>query len=295
MVKSVVKENQLGVQLQGYFSGAISGTFTGDGSGLTKLPANVLTNGSGATGAYSTALGVNTTASGTSSTAMGGGTTAYGNDSIAMGVGTTASGNTSTAMGTYAQAVNDFSFVWSDYQGGMMGPSYFASTANNQFSVRASGGVRFVTGGTGMTLDGQRVLTNGASGVSLTGTFVSVSDRNVKKDFAAVDSVGILEKLAAMPVTQWHYQWEDAGVTPHIGPMAQDFKAAFYPGTDDKSITTLEFDGVELAAIKGLNEKVDSEVSALRAGNAELKQQNDALAQKLDALEKLVQTLIENQ
>ena len=145
-----------------------------------------------------------------------------------------------------------------------------------------------------MTLDGQRVLTNGASGVSLTGTFVSVSDRNVKKDFAAVDSVGILEKLAAMPVTQWHYQWEDAGVTPHIGPMAQDFKAAFYPGTDDKSITTLEFDGVELAAIKGLNEKVDSEVSALRAGNAELKQQNDALAQKLDALEKLVQTLVEN-
>ena len=292
---TLLHNNQLGVQLQGYFSGAISGTFTGDGSGLTKLPANVLTNGSGATGAYSTALGVNTTASGTSSTAMGGGTTAYGNDSIAMGVGTTASGNTSTAMGTYAQAVNDFSFVWSDYQGGMMGPSYFASTANNQFSVRASGGVRFVTGGTGMTLDGQRVLTNGASGVSLTGTFVSVSDRNVKKDFAPVDSVGILEKLAAMPVTQWHYQWEDAGVTPHIGPMAQDFKAAFYPGTDDKSITTLEFDGVELAAIKGLNEKVDSEVSALRAGNAELKQQNDALAQKLDALEKLVQTLIENQ
>ncbi len=39
----------------------------------------------------------------------------------------------------------------------------------------------------------------------------------------------------------------------------------------------------------------NSEVSALRAGNAELKQQNDALAQKLDALEKLVQTLIENQ
>ena len=153
-------------------------------------------------------------------------------------------------------------------------------------TMRAAGGYRLFSNA-GMTA-GVSLAANGTA-------WAVISDRNVKKDFAPVDSVGILEKLAAMPVTQWHYQWEDAGVTPHIGPMAQDFKAAFYPGTDDKSITTLEFDGVELAAIKGLNEKVDSEVSALRAGNAELKQQNDALAQKLDALEKLVQTLIENQ
>jgi len=39
--------------------------------------------------------------------------------------------------------------------------------------------------------------------------------------------------------------------------MAQDFKAAFYPGRDNKCITTLEFDGVELAAIKGLNQKLE--------------------------------------
>jgi hypothetical protein len=30
--------------------------------------------------------------------------------------------------------------------------------------------------------------------------------------------------------------------------MAQDFKAAFYPARDDKSITTQEADGVALAA-----------------------------------------------
>ena len=40
--------------------------------------------------------------------------------------------------------------------------------------------------------------------------------------------------------------------------MAQDFKAAFYRGRDDKVITTLEFNGMELAAIQGLNEKVES-------------------------------------
>jgi hypothetical protein len=63
--------------------------------------------------------------------------------------------------------------------------------------------------------------------------------------------------------------------------MAQDFKAAFYPGTDDKSITTLEADGVAFAAIQGLNQKLE----ATRAENAELKQQ-------LAELKALVQQLV---
>jgi hypothetical protein len=122
--------------------------------------------------------------------------------------------------------------------------------------MRAHGGIERVNlkapGGT-------RILSNEAetSGVSLAagGTaWAVISDRNVKKDIAPVDQRTILEKLAAMPITQWHYQWESPDVTPHIGPMAQDFKAAFYPGTDDKSITTQEADGVALAAIQGLNE-----------------------------------------
>src|SRR6185369_5793877 len=71
---------------------------------------------------------------------------------------------------------------------------------------------------------GIRMLSNEAetSGVSLPagGTaWAVISDRNVKKDFNAVDSVQILEKLAAMPITQWHYNWEKADTTPHIGPM----------------------------------------------------------------------------
>jgi hypothetical protein len=57
--------------------------------------------------------------------------------------------------------------------------------------------------------------------------------------------------------------------------MAQDFKGAFYPGRDDKSISTLEFDGVALAAIQGLNRKLDekdTEIQALKQSVAELKQ-----------------------
>ena len=67
---------------------------------------------------------------------------------------------------------------------------------------------------------------------------------------------------------QWNYKWEKDGDVPDIGPMAQAFKAAFYPGRDDKRITTLEFDGVELAAIQGLNQKLEQkekEITDLRA------------------------------
>jgi hypothetical protein len=44
----------------------------------------------------------------------------------------------------------------------------------------------------------------------------------------------------------------------HIGPMAQDFHAAFgLDGTDDKHIATVDADGAALAAIQGLNAKVE--------------------------------------
>jgi cell division protein FtsB len=66
--------------------------------------------------------------------------------------------------------------------------------------------------------------------------------------------------------------------------MAQAFKAAFYPGRDDKSITTLEFDGVELAAIQGLNEKLEARTGQLEAENAELKQRLAALEARVKQL-----------
>ena len=62
---------------------------------------------------------------------------------------------------------------------------------------------------------------------------------------------------------------------PHLGPMAQDFKAAFFPGRDDKTISTLEADGVALAAIQGLNRKLeerDARIAALEKNVAELKE-----------------------
>jgi len=115
--------------------------------------------------------------------------------------------------------------------------------------MRASGGFRLFSN------------SSATAGVSLAPNDTAwsvISDRAVKKDFTVVDGREVLEKLAAVPVQSWHYQWESADATPHLGPVAQDFKAAFYPGRDDHSITTLEFDGVALAAIQGLNQKLEA-------------------------------------
>ena len=182
--------------------------------------------------------------------------------------------NSAFAAGRQAIAKHQGAFVWGDSTG-----ADIASTSANSVTMRAAGGYRLFSN-SGATA-GVSLAANGTA-------WAVISDRNVKKDFASVDARGILEKLAAMPITQWHYQWEDAVATPHLGPMAQDFKAAFYPGRDDKSITTQEADGVALAAIQGLNQKVEAGSQRSEARIQSLETENAELKQRLEKLERLM-------
>jgi hypothetical protein len=68
----------------------------------------------------------------------------------------------------------------------------------------------------------------------------------------------VLEKVAALPISRWNFKGDTA--TPHVGPMAQDFHAAFRLGTDERHIATVDADGVALAAIQGLNQKLEETV-----------------------------------
>jgi hypothetical protein len=104
-----------------------------------------------------------------------------------------------------------------------------------------------------------------------------------------VDGKEVLAKLAQMPVLCWNYKWEPDEKVPHIGPVAQDFINAFYPGRGDRSISTLEFDGVELAAIQGLNQKLEEEarrkdarIAELERSLAELQATVNQLAEKVN-------------
>jgi hypothetical protein len=99
--------------------------------------------------------------------------------------------------------------------------------------------------------------------------WVNSSDRNLKENFRPVDAQQVLEKVAGLAIQQWNYK-----STPgqsHVGPVAQDFRAAFGLGADDTSIGTVDADGVALAAIQGLNQKLTDELKRRDAENAELK------------------------
>jgi len=119
-----------------------------------------------------------------------------------------------------------------------------------------------------------------ANGVLLT------SDRNAKENFQPLNGREVLAKVAALPVTEWNYKSDDQ-TQKHIGPMAQDFQAAFQLTSDDKHISVVDEGGVALAAIQGLNQKLeaetkakDAEIAALQQSVAGLKQQLQRLAEK---------------
>src|SRR5579884_1922036 len=104
------------------------------------------------------------------------------------------------------------------------------------------------------------VLTSG-------GAWTNASDRNAKTAFQDVSGAEVLRHLSAVPITTWSYKTEGETVR-HMGPMAQDFAAAFQLGADDKHITTIDEGGVALAAIQELyrqNLQKDEEIRKLTA------------------------------
>jgi hypothetical protein len=111
----------------------------------------------------------------------------------------------------------------------------------------------------------QRLDVNG--NIVASGTITPSSDVNAKTDFAEIDAMEVLSGIESLPVTAWRFKEEADGVR-HIGPMAQDFKAAFGVGTDERHIATIDSDGVALAGLKALY----SLVQELQAENQELRE-----------------------
>ena len=80
-----------------------------------------------------------------------------------------------------------------------------------------------------------------------------------------MDPRDIVERLASIPISTYSYETQD-GVR-HLGPMAQDFAAAFGLGVNDTTINTVDADGVSLAAIQGLYGMVlekDAQIAAMQ-------------------------------
>ncbi len=293
--------------------------------------ASVVSGGLGnvATNQYATVSGgYHNSAGGSLATISGGdqGTASGGHATVSGGFQNTASGDFATVDGGYqntaggiysfaagqnAQAVHQGAFVWADSQSGA-----YASDRNNQFKIRAGGGVEMdVSSSSHLSPAALYVNSTSANGVGLyvtesstdaalvvnnSGTadiikgfngggnavfevihsgavnataFNVTSDRNAKENFQVLNPEQVLEKVASLSISEWNYKTGPAD-EKHIGPMAQDFHAAFgLNGSDDKHISVVDEGGVALAAIQGLNQKLnekDAEIQQLKQSVAQL-------------------------
>jgi hypothetical protein len=172
------------------------------------------------------------------------------------GFGNHASGDYSVAMGRNAIVNAHGSIVFADGTAGT-----FTSGVANEFIAGFSGGIGFYT------QKGFGTYCRMGAGA---GTWSCSSSRDVKLDFADVDPRDILERVAALPVTSWRFKGEPVSVR-HVGPTAQDFRAAFSLGSDDESIAQVDVSGVALAAIQGLNAKLEAKLAEQARERAELR------------------------
>ena len=205
---------------------------------------------------------------------------------VAGGASNTADGTASFAAGTLAKAYQNGEFTWGDQTQQVFNPGDSIHNQNglwwanptNTFNARASGGVMFVTG-----VDGSGYPLTGITAGPGSGTWASHSDRNIKENFSAIDPQMILNKVARLPIASWNYIAEGAKVR-HLGPVSQDFHAAFGLGANEYSIAVVDADGIALAAIQGLHrllQEKDRKIARLEARAAKV----DTLERKLQAIE----------
>ncbi len=183
--------------------------------------------------------------------------------------------NRAFAAGSHARASHTGAFVWADSQ-----DLFFSSTANNEVSFRCQGGVRFTSG------SGSANQT--VSWIPGTGAWSFTSDRETKEALVPVEGRAVLERVARLPISEWNYKGYPQR---HIGPMAQDFHAAFPLNTNDTTLNTADLHGVALAAIQGLNQKLEDRANRLEKEFHETSAENAALKQRLTQLEALVSKL----
>ncbi|MCH7667037.1 MAG: tail fiber domain-containing protein [Acidobacteria bacterium] len=116
------------------------------------------------------------------------------------------------------------------------------------------------------------------SAIELTGSLIQLSSRESKTDFRQIEPRQVLAKVLDLPMAYWRYKTEEEDVR-HLGPMAEDFHAAFGLGPDDQGIPLLDAGGVALAAIQGLKAEQDErmaekgrEIAVLEGELAELRE-----------------------
>jgi hypothetical protein len=230
--------------------------------------------------------GASNVCSGFACTALGYTVRAGGQGAVAIGYRVTANNDNSVSIG-YRGSNNGH--IGSIVLAGVVSPTTQTDSvraqADGEFRLRAPGGIALRTSFASNSAAG----TGGNTGCDLpagSGTFSCSSSRTIKENFQAVDGEDVLLHIRDTPVTTWSYIGEGTQVR-HLGPVAEDFRAAFGLGIGGTSIGLGDIDGVNFAGVKALEARTadlqrqlnqrTTEVQQLRAEVDDLRAQVRAL------------------
>lgn len=134
---------------------------------------------------------------------------------------------------------------------GMAKSNYNMNRALNQYGIDASesaGYGKFLGMNLGMGMDAYSATLNGMGGM--------MSSKEVKTRKYGLKDEKVLNAVKDLEVDRWEYKPGVADEGEHIGPYAEDFQKLFGVG-DGRTINVVDAIGVNLAAVKGLANKVD--------------------------------------
>lgn len=210
-------------------------------------------------------------------------------DGFVSGRGVSA-GTGGTALGSFVDAKNGSIVIGDDPRipatGSVPSPLPLANlpvlssdqfgTGRNVFLVRATGGVGLVTSNGGDPLN---PVYAGVAVPAGAGAWDTLSDARAKTDWQSIDPESFLRGIAGMDIRSWRYKTQAGGIR-HVGPTAQDFRAAFGLGTNDTTISTVDADGASMLAIQALAKRTDELQHAI--------EKIDSLEKRLAQIESLL-------
>jgi len=255
-------------------------------------------------------MGYQPRASAVASTAIGAYNHATGDYALSLGSYSQATASHAVAIGTQAYATGIYSIAigsganTNGRDGSMVvgDDAYFQtaySSADNQLTMRFIGGYRLWSSYPDSTSG--VYMRHGQSGWS------NYCDRNKKENFEPIDGEWLLGKIKKIPVTKWNYKKTNIG-DKYIGPMAQDFYAAFQlNGTDSLGINSISIDGINMAGVQALEKRtalmrsefenrlisLTSDVEMIKKQNRDLISENMKLREDIAALKIFKEDLAE--
>ena len=207
---------------------------------------------------------------------------------------------------TAAFPTNDWQFTFNDSSNG--GNEYFGivdvtDSNSTPFRIDAGAGDDAIridqSGRVGIGLSTPGALLHVDGDTLLDGDLSVLSSRAAKDDLTPVDPSAVLAEVTRLPLLEWSYLGDSA--VRHLGPTAEEFRAAFLLGRDERSINPLDLAGVALAAIQGLRSEVieladrgETALRLLRERDQELtrlRSDRDDLRRRIEDLEGVVRTL----